>query len=106
LFGRILAFDSTDLERFRHDVAEVARRRDLSTATEYGVRLNRLISGFDRRVADLDRRQRALLELAHVHVRAMMNCPRRMRLDNAWPDDFVDEATKTADALISLARAE
>jgi hypothetical protein len=78
--------------------------RDLATATEFGGRLNRIISRIDRHADELTLSQRALLDLAHAHVRSMMNCPRRMRLDDIWPSDFVLEATKAADALISLSR--
>lgn len=95
----------SSLEQFRKEVQAVAVRRDLATATEYGVALNRLVAPFDRRVADLTAEQRTLLELAHSHLQAMMNCPRRMRLDDTWQDDFVVEAQKAAETLIILAHS-
>lgn len=94
-----------ELEAFRSDVKQVAVRRDLSTATQFGARLNNLVSRFDRHASKLPESARPLLELAHAHVRAMMNCPRRMRLDDTWQDDFVVEAIKAANALITLAHS-
>jgi hypothetical protein len=93
------------IENFRAEVSAVAIKRDLATATDVGARLNRLISQIDRMADRLTPSQRALLGIAHGHVRAMMNCPRRMRLDNTWQDDFVAEATKAADTLLTLARS-
>ncbi|GEM_PF-5975777 len=91
-----------ELVRFREEVGAVAVKRDLWTATEFGARLNRLMSATDRRKDSLSLTQQGLLELARSHVQAMMNCPRRMRLDDTWQDDFVLEARKAADILISL----
>jgi hypothetical protein len=96
--------DVTELEEFRSQVQEVAEKRDLATATEYGARLNRIISRFDRGAGQVPASQQLLLELAHSRVRLMMNCPRRMRLDNTWQDDFVIQAVKAVDALMTLAR--
>jgi hypothetical protein len=97
--------DASDLVRYRSDVAEVGRKRDLATATEYGATLNRFVSEFDRRSGELTAAEGALLEIVHAHVRVMMDCPRRMRLDTTWPDDFVNEARAAADVLITLVNA-
>ena len=94
-----MAVDLGELEAFSEDVVEVAVRRDLPTATEYGIRLNRIISAFDRQSGDMHEAQRAQLATAHEHLQAMMNCPRRMRLDDTWPNDFVIEARRTIEAL-------
>jgi hypothetical protein len=94
-----MAVDLGELERFSQDVVEVAVNRDLATATDYGIRLNRIISAFDRQSGEMGEDQRAQLALAHEHLLSMMNCPRRMRLDDTWPNDFVIEARRTVEAL-------
>lgn len=96
--------DTHSLEGFLNEVGEVAIRRDLGTATTFGARLNRIVSHIDRHLGDLSASQKALVDLAQMHIRAMMDCPRRMRLDNTWQDDFVHEAMTAAEALISAAK--
>jgi len=91
-----------EVKRFQERVGDVAERRDLWTATERGAELNRIISRLDREADRFSPGQRALLELAHTHVAEMMNCPRRMRLDDTWQDDFVVAARKAAEAVVSL----
>ncbi len=101
-----MTVDLGELQRFSDDVVEVAVKRDLATATEYGMRLNRIISTFDRQAAAMTEAQRTCLELAHEHLRSMMNCPRRMRLDDTWPNDFVIEARRTVEELRRAAGLE
>lgn len=98
------SIDVGGLREFLRDVNEVAQKRDLGTATVFGGHLNRIVSQVDRHADELSPRQRALVELAHAHIQTMMNCPRRMRLDNTWQDDFVAEATKAAELLLSAAQ--
>lgn len=95
-----------ELEDFKRDVLNVAVARDLQTATDYGLRMNRLLSGFDRQSDRLTTAQKTLLTEAHNHVVEMMNCPRRMRLDTTWPNDFVIAARQAADALIAIAKGQ
>jgi hypothetical protein len=100
-----LQIDVSAIEKFKEDVINVSDERNLAIATEYGLRLNRLVSAVDRQANLIPAHLRPLLDLAHTHVQNMLNCPRRMRLDDVWPVDFVEEARKAADALISLAEA-
>ncbi|HZT96716.1 MAG TPA: hypothetical protein VFB34_07745, partial [Chloroflexota bacterium] len=71
-----------------------------------GIRLNRIISEFDRRADHLTAAQHERLATAHEYVRLMMNCPRRMRLDDVWPNDFVVAARAATDALLSVVQVE
>lgn len=97
-----LPVDPEDVRRFRRSVDDVAIKRDLWTATERGAEFNRIISALTRNATKLSEGQVALLDMARTDLRAMMDCPRRMRLDDTWPDDFVREARKAADVVISL----
>jgi hypothetical protein len=91
-----------DVESFRANIGEVARRRDLQTATMRGAELNRIVSRLDRRSSEMSESQRVLLEVVHGHLREMMDCPRRMRVDDTWPDDFVAAARRAVEAVRSL----
>jgi hypothetical protein len=91
-----------ELNAFENGLDAVTSRRDLMTATDAGARMNRLVSKIDRLEGELSETQQGLLSVAHDHIRAMVDCPRRMRLDNTWQDDFVDEARRAAAALRTL----